>query len=235
MREELARRLPQLRPRRRRACHRAHGHAAGVLRRRRSRRGRGHLRRARGGVLSGRYRRARLDAVEAGDRRGQRPRDRVGSDAGAAVRHQVLRRRRPLRRGPGAARSRRRRLLALGAAAVGRNRQRRRNPLDRSDLRWPSGRRARPGQPGARRRRGASCRSGSGARHRHEHRADVGGGQQASAVGFVRSRPRRRRPPRNRDPPRGHGVTTTRRKACALSRREGRPEWSGNPVDPTSG
>ena len=44
-------------------------------------------------------------------------------------------------------------------------------------------------------------RLGTRARHRREHRADVGGGQQAVVVGFVRPGPRGRRRPRDRDPP----------------------------------
>ena len=144
---------------------------------------------------------ASLDAVQAGDRRGQRSRDRAGSDAGAAVRHPVLRRRRALRRGAGQARCRRRRLLALGPASAGRHRERRRNPLDRRDFRWAAGRGAGAGQPRARCRRRAAGRSGRRTRHRGEHRADVGGGQQAAAVGLLRPRSRGGWRPRDRDTP----------------------------------
>ncbi len=79
----------------------------------------------------------------------------LGLTLASAVRHPVLRRRRAVRRRPGAARRRRRRLLALGPAAPGRDRQRRRNPVDRSDIRRPRAVELGSGQPRARRRRGA--------------------------------------------------------------------------------
>ena len=49
-----------------------------------------------------------------------------------------------------------------------------------------------------------------------EHRADVGGGQQAVAVGFVRPRPRRRRRAARPRSTYAHGATTTPRKGCGV-------------------
>ena len=68
--------------------------------------------------------------------------------------------------------------------------------------------------------RGAARRAGAGARHRREHRADVGGGQQAAAVGFVRPRPRRGRRARDRDPPAPDGP---RRRQGGRARIRARP------------
>ena len=68
-------------------------------------------------------------------------------------------------------------------------------------------------------------------RHRREHRADVGGGQQAVAVGFVRPRPRGRRRPRDRHPP-AVMATTTPRKGCGRISERRPPQMDGQAAGP---
>ena len=190
MRDELAEAYTRCDGDEQRARDRADRDPAGVLRGRRSGCGRGHLHRPGPGVQRRRGRGARVDAEQTRDRRGQRSCARPRADAGVAVRHPVLRRRRTygvvqVRRG------------VVGDAFVHWVLPRLVGTSNAAEILLTGatfdGHRAvatRTGQPGARRRRGAARRAGGRARHRREHRAAVGGGQQAAALGFLRPRPR---------------------------------------------
>ena len=84
------------------------------------------------------------------------------------------------------------------------------------------------GEPRAAGRRGAAGGVGVRARDRRHHRADVGGVQQARAVGELRPRPRRGEPPRDGVAPPPDGQPRRQGRRDGVPRATDAPRWQGS-------
>ena len=231
------RRVPALRRGRRHPRRRAHRDAAGVLLGRRPRTAWRDVRQGRHVHLQ--RRRPPVPAVgraQAGDRCDQRTRHRRRHDAGDPVRSPLHGGRRQVRGRADAARCDGRCVRALVAAAHRGHGQRGRDPPHRPDVRRSRHAASRCRQSGASGRRGAArgvaVRAGDGG----DHRADVGGLQQARARGRASTSTETRSTTSRRCCTTTSWAVPTPRRVCWRSwsdeRRTGRGVWPtiGRPI-----